>query len=659
MLITLMLLAIAAWALPLEERNPDRMMNDYYVDNGIFDFTLSNYGIISSLNYLQDYRLLYQSGIWISGKRYRKDDLGRQLYWLHYPPQDANDLVYEGHELWNPDLVAVQDTLSSIGVDGDDDLHELLPAYNPLNEYELPSILPNAAYYYENDRVLESLMGVPAPIPFDPFNSETFCFSIAQEGSFETPGFITHSAYFYDYCPFGTEGDRDYGSSSSVNTHYPLGLAVHQETYSWPVQDYYKYLVQKHVIYNTNAEAKIEDLAISHYFDADMGPASGSIVIASDDKSGFVKGEGYEFAYSRDANTGFGQIPYYIASKVYIPNLPFSKNHAWYWRVGDGPDDYNPLNYIPYTITANQKYWLATGRNPDPSKYTPLRPENPNVDEYEQPSPNDTRVLNTLYGAQPGMVEYDETDNEGNYLYRLSLEPHESITFYVIQFVGDSLDDLKTQSQAIESFIDNDFYVDPEGDLTSIPYLKAIQNQAPDTFVLNWFSMTNPHHFEVAWKEYGQPASQWNIIEIPGDSRNYNLSGMNPITYYEIKVGAVYYNPDEVYLESRTLLANLTYIAVEDELITAVPKLTNYPNPFSGQTRINFELDKSAHVKLDVYNSKGQKVRNLSNGICAGGLNEFAWDTKDDKGRSCASGVYYLRMKSGDKISKHKLLLIK
>jgi len=97
-----------------------------------------------------------------------------------------------------------------------------------------------------------------------------------------------------------------------------------------------------------------------------------------------------------------------------------------------------------------------------------------------------------------------------------------------------------------------------------------------------------------------------------------------------------------VYLESRTALANLSYIAVEDEQITSVPKLNNYPNPFSGSTKIMLELEKSAPVKLDIYNIKGQKVRSLADEVYTGRIHAIDWDAKDDHGRACSSGVYYL-----------------
>gem|GEM_PF-4943200 len=37
----------------------------------------------------------------------------------------------------------------------------------------------------------------------------TYCFSLPRGGTFETPGFETNSAYYYDYCPFGARKRRE------------------------------------------------------------------------------------------------------------------------------------------------------------------------------------------------------------------------------------------------------------------------------------------------------------------------------------------------------------------------------------------------------------------------------------------------------------------
>ena len=287
--ILICLSSISAFALPLIETEQSRVLNTQTHDNGTISLTTTNYACQTDMQHLHSQKLIYLSNSWISGRKDRRDEMGRLLYWLSYPPSQINDqMVTMDDPLWTNDLVIVQDSLTTVGFEGDMEIYELLPAYNPLL-ISNPSAAALYNTYNHQDRVLRSIMGNPAPLPFDPLNSTNFCFSIPQAGSFETPGFITDSAYYYDYCPFGTTGDRDFGSSSSRSTHYPLGLAVHQESYSWNLQDHDKMLINKYTVYNTNALDTIEDLAISHYVDADVGPSSWGAEIAADDVSGYVK----------------------------------------------------------------------------------------------------------------------------------------------------------------------------------------------------------------------------------------------------------------------------------------------------------------------------------------------------------------------------------
>ena len=652
---------ISAFALPLIETEQSRVLNTQIHDNGTISLTTTNYACQTDMQHLHSQKLIYLSNSWISGRKDRRDEMGRLLYWLSYPPSQINDqMVTMDDPLWTNDLVIVQDSLTTVGFEGDMEIYELLPAYNPLL-ISNPSAAALYNTYNHQDRVLRSIMGNPAPLPFDPLNSTNFCFSIPQAGSFETPGFITDSAYYYDYCPFGTTGDRDLGNSSSRSTHYPLGLAVHQESYSWNLQDHDKMLINKYTVYNTNELDTIEDLAISHYVDADVGPSSWGAEIASDDVSGYVRGQGHEFAYTRDFDGDGGLSTMYIASKLIIPDfIERAERQAWFWRVGDGPNDSNIRDLNPYTPrTSNEKYWLCTGRNPDYSKFSPLRPDDPEIMEFEQSVPNDTRFLNTMYGALPDTPNYNQTDAQGNYTHRLNLQPQKSISYYTVLFVGESLAELKARSLQIEAFLLDGLQIDPNGDLTCIPYLAPIQVQEPDTFNLTWYSYTNPDHFELSYKEYGAPASTWNVSILPPEARTHSLTGLAGDTWYEIKIGSVYFTPEEVYLESAIKLANLSYVSIEDALVPTLPLVRNYPNPFREQTTLHYQLKESQPVKIEIYNLKGQLLRVLVNESKAAGPHLSSWDAKDQTGARVSSGIYFYKMLAGKFSSTGKMVLLK
>ncbi len=657
------LIAITAHALPHEQAEPDRALRMMSMNNGYFKADVSNYGHSKDIKVNDGTNLVFNSSIWISGKKYRRDAAGRKLYWLTYPPTpDAMQTVHEAHQDWTPDLVAVQDTLTSIGFDGDLDLYELLPAYNPLmtSNQNLETLI---ATFFQHDSVLRSIMGDPAPLPFDPYNSETFCFSIPQSNTFDTPGFITGSAYYYDYCPFGTVGDRDLGQGRNRNTHWPLGLAVHQESYMWTLLDYHRMLVTKYTVHNTNDQDIVEDLAIGHYVDADVGPEPGGTAIAADDVSGYVKGTGYEFAYSRDYDGDDGLTPYLIASKVIVPERDYQKTSCWAWEIGDGPRDFNPQNiYQTNNRTTNEKYYLLTGRNPNDLKYLSLRPDLDDITEYEQPVANDTRFLQSIYGAQPDTPEYDLTDADGNHTHRFNLAPGESFSFYTILFVGESIDDLKSQSQAIESFVNSDFHIPPNSNQPCFPYLHGTGYYPPSTLMLTWYSVNDPDRFVVAYRNTpnrNNNNDDWTIITLPGSARECTLTDLSQDAWYDVKVGAYFYTPEEVYLESKTITLIPATSDTDDNVITPAFAIKAYPNPFKATTTIQYELKQAGDLEIDVYNIRGQKVRRLYEGNVAAGMYQLDWDAKDEHGKTCSDGIYFLRIKSDKLVQHKKISLIK
>lgn len=85
-----------------------------------------------------------------------------------------------------------------------------------------------------------------------------------------------------------------------------------------------------------------------------------------------------------------------------------------------------------------------------------------------------------------------------------------------------------------------------------------------------------------------------------------------------------------------------------------------YPNPFNPSTTISFTLaEDDSPVKIEIFNTRGQKVRSLSENIFGRGEHKLVWDGRDDRGNPVSSGVHYLRMKAPDYTKIIKLMLIK
>jgi hypothetical protein len=82
--------------------------------------------------------------------------------------------------------------------------------------------------------------------------------------------------------------------------------------------------------------------------------------------------------------------------------------------------------------------------------------------------------------------------------------------------------------------------------------------------------------------------------------------------------------------------------------------LTNYPNPFSGPTTIQFQTSTKALVVVDVFNHAGIKVSTLVNKEMPSGTHQI-----DFNGSSLPAGLYFYQLKVGNNSTTRKMILEK
>jgi len=70
----------------------------------------------------------------------------------------------------------------------------------------------------------------------------------------------------------------------------------------------------------------------------------------------------------------------------------------------------------------------------------------------------------------------------------------------------------------------------------------------------------------------------------------------------------------------------------------------NYPNPFNPSTSIDFELKKSAKVKLEIYDLLGQMVKTLLSRRLPPGKYTETWNGENGFGKLVSSGIYFYRL---------------
>lgn len=105
---------------------------------------------------------------------------------------------------------------------------------------------------------------------------------------------------------------------------------------------------------------------------------------------------------------------------------------------------------------------------------------------------------------------------------------------------------------------------------------------------------------------------------------------------------------------------------LEDNILSTPQLHRNYPNLFnpsgagrSPTTTISFSLPDEQGIELSIYNIKGQKVKQLINGQLTTGQHSMTWDGKDTNGKLVSTGIYFYRLKTGEKEMSRKMLLLK
>ena len=85
-------------------------------------------------------------------------------------------------------------------------------------------------------------------------------------------------------------------------------------------------------------------------------------------------------------------------------------------------------------------------------------------------------------------------------------------------------------------------------------------------------------------------------------------------------------------------------------------KLICYPNPFSNETTLEFTIDGTENVKLEVFDIQGRKLNTLLDGSFSG-KQKINWNGTSQTGAQLVSGLYFITLKSETKSANLKVLL--
>ncbi|HPR18088.1 MAG TPA: right-handed parallel beta-helix repeat-containing protein [Candidatus Cloacimonadota bacterium] len=210
-------------------------------------------------------------------------------------------------------------------------------------------------------------------------------------------------------------------------------------------------------------------------------------------------------------------------------------------------------------------------------------------------------------------------------------------------------------------------YEDGESEIAIATWIPAIHNQ-PENAGYDLF----PDHIHLYWEAPVGSNIDVEEYHIYVDGTMYSTTELFYDIYdlisgqeYEIALTVLYVDQ----IESEPIVLNILFVGNDDLLNAETKLLGNYPNPFNPSTTISFNLTAkdAENAKIEIFNIKGQKIRTLdgdnsvaeASGSCCTNAHSVVWNGTDDHGKSVSSGIYYYRLKAGEKTFTSKMLLMK
>jgi hypothetical protein len=202
--------------------------------------------------------------------------------------------------------------------------------------------------------------------------------------------------------------------------------------------------------------------------------------------------------------------------------------------------------------------------------------------------------------------------------------PNNSAVVYAVIELGDI-----SENDVLAAFVGDE--------CRSVSYPVFFEGNFYATFVLQLAEQNEQIHFKLHQNSNGQ---------ILNSDSTLSLS-------FGETVGTA---PDALFPLSFPLTGNDT------DVVAAKPKLSNYPNPFNPSTTIQFSnelFEQNELLTLEIYNLKGQKIRQFNIHNSTLNINEVVWDGKNEQNEAVSSGIYFYQVTAGKYKIREKMLLLK
>ena len=143
---------------------------------------------------------------------------------------------------------------------------------------------------------------------------------------------------------------------------------------------------------------------------------------------------------------------------------------------------------------------------------------------------------------------------------------------------------------------------------------------------------------------------------------NINLIVIEGFSAYSLEISINNYKINETVIGSETIAVfmNSSILKTHSEnMPDQLSLLQNYPNPFNPSTVIKYDIPKSSHVKIDIYDYRGRHLKSLIDRESDPGISQVEWNSTNDNGEKVAAGVYIYKIETRDHVISRKMILLK
>jgi hypothetical protein len=182
------------------------------------------------------------------------------------------------------------------------------------------------------------------------------------------------------------------------------------------------------------------------------------------------------------------------------------------------------------------------------------------------------------------------------------------------------------------------------------------QQGTEDAPTVYWLDLQAYPHDPAARFGWKTSTEHWNDDAVWGEGSEPYLG-----PWYELRYPPGHqYEGESIDLAFRLMNEPTSGVPAEEAGPEGFGLLRNSPNPFTSATALRFSLPADGgHVRLEIYDVSGRRVKTLVDGFRQGGVHSVDWSGRNDAGEKLPAGVYFQRLTLGEREISKKTLLIR